>query len=33
LLKKDFRSKIFVEMNPAALLEKIKKEGLSDKLR
>lgn len=31
LLKKDFKSKIFLEMNPRKLLEKIKKEGLSDK--
>ncbi|MFH0831529.1 MAG: hypothetical protein V1886_01530 [archaeon] len=33
LLKKDFRSKIFVEMKPDLLLVRIKKEGLSDKIK
>jgi carbon-monoxide dehydrogenase catalytic subunit len=33
LLKKDFRSKIFVEMKPDLLLAKIRKEGLSDRIK
>ena len=33
LLKKDFRSKIFVETNPEMLIARIRKEGLSDKVK
>lgn len=33
LLKKDFRSKIFIEMKPDLLLAKIRKEGLSDRIK
>ena len=33
LLKKDFRSKIFVEMKPEVLLARIRKEGLSDRIK